>query len=169
MKKILLTLIALVLTSASVFAQTPAEIINKMDEVMQQHDTKSGLAMTMEMKIFIIGTVSSRVMTYGDKIRVEAGAGDKHIISWIDGDTEHEYNVEEKVIKIKRRDTSKPSKEKENMGMFKSATEGYDVTLTKETDDAWYFHCKKSRSNPKRTIPRIWTLSSPRAPICPRA
>ena len=64
MKKILLTLIALVLTSASVFAQTPAEIINKMDEVMQQHDTKSGLAMTMEMKIFIIGTVSSRVMTF---------------------------------------------------------------------------------------------------------
>lgn len=169
MKKILLTLIALVLTSASVFAQTPAEIINKMDEVMQQHDAKSGLAMTMEMKIFIIGTVSSRVMTYGDKIRVEAGAGDKHIISWIDGDTEHEYNVEEKVIKIKRRDTSKPSKEKENMGMFKSATEGYDVTLTKETDDAWYFHCKKSRSNPKKDDPKNMDLVVAKGTYMPKS
>ena len=46
MKRIISLLCSLALASAAVFAQTPEEIIARMDEAMQQHDSGSGLAMT---------------------------------------------------------------------------------------------------------------------------
>ena len=158
MKRILSLLCSLVLASAAVFAQTPEEIIARMDEAMEQHDSRSGLAMTMEMKIFILGTFSTDVKTRGDKIRMETNAADKHLITWMDGDTEYDYNVGGKVITIKHRNASSTSKEEENMKMFKSATEGYDVSLTKETDSAWHFRCKKNRSNTNKDDPKTMDL-----------
>ena len=34
------------------------------------------------------------------------------------------------------------------------ANEGYDVTLSKETDKAWYFNCKKSKDNKEKDVPK---------------
>ena len=158
MKKILYILVTLVLSSVSVFAQTPEEIIAQMDQVMEKHEAKDGFAMVMEMKIPILGTFASAVKSWGDKMRMEMDVKGEQMITYIDGDTEWDYNVKEKVIKIKKRDVTKKSKEEENMKMFQSATEGYDVSISKETDKAWFLRCKKNRSNTNEDDPKNMDL-----------
>lgn len=158
MKKILYILVTLVLSSVSVFAQTPDEIIAQMDQVMERHEAKDGFAMVMEMKIPILGTFASAVKSWGDKMRMEIDVKGEQMITYIDGDTEWDYNVKEKVIKIKKRDVTKKSKEEENMKMFQSATEGYDVSISKETDKAWFLRCKKNRSNTNKDDPKNMDL-----------
>ncbi len=158
MKKILYILVTLVLSSVSVFAQTPDEIIAQMDQVMERYEAKDGFAMVMEMKIPILGTFASAVKSWGDKMRMEMDVKGEQMITYIDGDTEWDYNVKEKVIKIKKRDVTKKSKEEENMEMFQSATEGYDVSISKETDKAWFLRCKKNRSNTNKDDPKNMDL-----------
>jgi len=158
MKKILYILIALVLSSVSVFAQTPEEIVSQMDRVMEKYQAEDGFAMVMEMKIPILGTFASAVKSWGDKMRMEMDVKGEQMITYIDGDTEWDYNVKEKVIKIKKRDVTKKSKEEENMKMFESATEGYDVSISKETDKAWFLRCKKNRSNTNKDDPKNMDL-----------
>lgn len=158
MKKILCILVTLVLSSVSVFAQTPEEIIAQMDQVMEKHEAKDGFAMVMEMKIPILGSFASAVKSWGDKMRMEIDVKGEQMITYIDGDTEWDYNVKEKVIKIKKRDVTKKTKEEENMKMFQSATEGYDVSISKETDKAWFLRCKKNRSNTNKDDPKNMDL-----------
>ncbi len=158
MKKILYILVTLVLSSVSVFAQTPEEIIAQMDQVMEKHEAKDGFAMVMEMKIPILGSFASAVKSWGDKMRMEIDVKGEQMITYIDGDTEWNYNVKEKVIKIKKRDVTKKTKEEENMKMFQSATEGYDVSISKETDKAWFLRCKKNRSNTNKDDPKNMDL-----------
>ena len=158
MKKILYILVTLVLSSVSVFAQTPEEIVSQMDRVMEKYQAEDGFAMVMEMKIPILGTFASAVKSWGDKMRMEIDVKGEQMITYIDGDTEWDYNVKEKVIKIKKRDVTKKSKEEENMKMFQSATEGYDVSISKETDKAWFLRCKKNRSNTNKDDPKNMDL-----------
>ena len=158
MKKILYILVTLVLSSVSVFAQTPEEIIAQIDQVTEKHEAKDGFAMVMEMKIPILGTCASAVKSWGDKMRMEIDVKGEQMITYIDGDTEWDYNVKEKVIKIKKRDVTKKTKEEENMKMFQSATEGYDVSISKETDKAWFLRCKKNRSNTNKDDPKNMDL-----------
>ena len=42
--------------------------------------------------------------------------------------------------------------------MLQGVTEGYDVSLTSETDEAWYFLCKKSRTNKDKDDPKKMDL-----------
>ena len=158
MKKILCILVTLVLSSVSVFAQTPEEIIAQMDQVMEKHEAKDGFAMVMEMRIPILGSFASAVKSWGDKMRMEIDVKGEQMITYIDGDTEWNYNVKEKVIKIKKRDVTKKTKEEENMKMFQSVTEGYDVSISKETDKAWFLRCKKNRSNTNKDDPKNMDL-----------
>ena len=157
MKRILTFICALVLTTAA-FAQTPEEIVVEMGKAMEKHEVTDGFAMVMEMKIPILGTFASAVKSWGDKMRMEMDVKGEQVITYIDGDTEWDYNVKEKVIKIKKRDVTKKTKEEENMKMFQSATEGYDVSISKETDKAWFLRCKKNRSNTNKDDPKNMDL-----------
>ena len=157
MKRILTFICALVLATAA-FAQTPEEIVVEMGKAMEKHEVTDGFAMVMEMKIPILGTFASAVKSWGDKMRMEMDVKGEQVITYIDGDTEWDYNVKEKVIKIKKRDVTKKSKEEENMKMFQSATDGYDVSISKETDKAWYLRCKKSRTNTNKDDPKNMDL-----------
>ena len=157
MKRILTFICALVLTTAA-FAQTPEEIVVEMGKAMEKYEVTDGFAMVMEMKIPILGTFASAVKSWGDKMRMEIDVKGEQMITYIDGDTEWNYNVKEKVIKIKKRDVTKKTKEEENMKMFQSATEGYDVSISKETDKAWFLRCKKNRSNTNKDDPKNMDL-----------
>ena len=152
------TLILFLSLAVTAFAQTAEEIVARMDEIMEKYESSEGIAMTMDMKIPLLGTFSSSVKSYGDKLRMDMDVKGEHMITYVDGDTEWDYNVKEKVIKIKKRDASKKSQEEENMKMFQSATEGYDVSISKETDKAWYLRCKKSRTNTNKDDPKNMDL-----------
>ena len=153
MKRFFALLTAFVLAVAA-YAQTAEEIIAKMDEAMSQVGEENGLRMTMDMKIPILGTISTNACTLGDKMRMEAEMMGKKLVTWQDGETEWTYDASENTITIEKQDKSKKSGEKENMQMFQSATEGYDVSVSKETDTAWTIKCKKNRSNTNKDDPK---------------
>ena len=155
--KRLFTLIAALAFALVSFAQTPEEIVDRMSEAMEQLES-NGLRMTMDIKIPILGTMSTVAWSLGDKMRMEAEAMGKKIITWMDNDTEWTYTAEDNTITIKNRDAQKPSSEQENMKMLDSVTEGYDVFLKKETDTAWYIQCKKNKTNTNKDDPKTMDL-----------
>ena len=153
MKKIFAALAAGLLAVAA-YAQTAEEIMAKMGEVMEQVGEESGLRMTMDIKIPILGTMSTKAWSLGDKMRLEAEMMGKKLITWQDGETEWTYDSDANTITIEKQDTSKKSEEKENMEMFQNATEGYDVSIGKETSTTWTIKCRKNRSNTNKDDPK---------------
>ncbi|MBQ3766924.1 MAG: hypothetical protein II874_09335 [Bacteroidales bacterium] len=153
MKRFLALLSAVVLTVAA-YAQTAEEIIARMDAAMEQVETENGFRMTMDLKIPLLGTMSSHAWSLGNKTRLEAEMAGKKLVTWQDGQTEWTYDASENTITIEDQDQSKKSEEKENMKMFQSATEGYDVSISKETATAWTIKCRKNRSNTKKDDPK---------------
>lgn len=153
MKKIFAALAAGLLAVAA-YAQTAEEIMAKMGQVMEQVGEESGLRMTMDIKIPILGTMSTKAWSLGDKMRMEAEMMGKKLITWQDGETEWTYDSDANTITIEKQDTSKKSEEKENMEMFQNATEGYDVSIGKETSTTWTIKCRKNRSNTNKDDPK---------------
>lgn len=153
-----LALLAACAFAVTAFAQTPEEIVAKMDEVMNGRDLNQGFRMTMDLKIPILGTFSTTAYTLGDKMRMEGEIKGKKMITWQDAETEWEYLPDERKVTIKRRDPQKKSSEEENMKMFQSATVGYDVFLKSETEDAWCILCKKNKSNKEKDDPKTMEI-----------
>ena len=153
MKRFFALLTALTLAVA-VYAQTAEEIVAKMDAAMEQVSAENGFRMTMDIKIPILGTMSSNAWSLGDKMRLEAEMMGKKLVTWQDGQTEWTYDAGENTITIENQDKTKKSDEKENMKMFQSATEGYDVSIAKETSSAWTIKCKKNRFNTNKDDPK---------------
>lgn len=156
--KRLFSIITFIAMAAVAVAQTPEEIISRMEAEMAKHDEKEGFAMTMDMKIIIIGTISSRSYVLGDKMRVEADKGDNHFVTWSDGTTDWTYDSDKNEIEIK---DAKPKEKSETNGdvkMFSGITEGYDVKIDKETATEWHIRCKRSKSNPDKDAPKRMDL-----------
>lgn len=157
MKK-LLSIIAFIAFAGVAIAQTPEEIISRMEAEMAKHDEKEGLAMTMDMKIPILGTFSSRTYTLGDKYRIEITEDGKQSITWSDGKTDWTYSSEKNEIEIKKHEVKEKTETEGDAKMFSGITDGYDVKLDKETSDSWQFLCKRSKSNPDKDAPKKMTL-----------
>lgn len=157
MKK-LLSIIAFIAFAGVAIAQTPEEIISRMEAEMAKHDEKEGLAMTMDMKIPILGTFSSRTYTLGDKYRIEITEDGKQSITWSDGQTDWNYDSEKNEIEIKKHEVKEKTETEGDAKLFSGITDGYDVKLDKETSDSWQFLCKRSKSNPDKDAPKKMTL-----------
>ena len=153
MKRFFALLTALTLVVAA-YAQTAEEIVARMDAAMEQVSAENGFRMTMDIKIPILGTMSSDAWSLGDKMRLEANMMGKKLVTWQDGQTEWTYDAGENTITIENQDKTKKSDEEENMKMFQSATEGYDVSIAKETSSAWTIKCKKNRFNTNKDDPK---------------
>lgn len=156
--KRLFSIIAFIAMAAVAVAQTPEEIISRMEAEMAKHDEKEGLAMTLEMKIPILGTFSSRNYTLGDKYRIEITEDGKQTITWSDGQTDWNYDSEKNQVEIKKHEVKEKTETEGDAKMFNGITDGYDVKLDKETSDTWQFLCKRSRSNPDKDAPKKMTL-----------
>ena len=150
MKKILCFIICLIL-SAVALAQTAEEILDKMDEVFSRYEN-DGIAMTVQSKIPILGSITMKACTLGQKSRMETKLMGTNLIIWDDGETEWTYNAKNNELAI---DSSTPSSgEDGDAEMFKDVADGYDVSIKKETADAWYILCKKSKTNTIKEAPK---------------
>lgn len=150
MKK-LLSILFFVAMAAVAMAQTPQEIISRMETEMEKHE-KEGIVMTVDAKISIFGTVTTKTYSLGDKMHSEGKMMGIEIITWADGKTEWSYNSKTNEVKISTQEES--SETEGNAEMFSDITDGYDVTIDKETDKAWYLLCKKSKSNKDKDDPK---------------
>ena len=158
MKKLIAIISFIALTTAAM-AQTAEEIITRMEAEMSKHDESEGTAMTMDMKIIFVGTISSRNYVLGDKMRIEAINDDgKNFVTWSDGKTEWVYDSEKNEIEIKN---AKPKEKSETNGdtkLFQDITDGYEVKIDKETATEWHIRCKRSKSNPDKDAPKRMDL-----------
>lgn len=155
--KRLIGLFAALLFAAVSYAQTAEEVISKMEEVMGAHE-KEGIVMTMDIKMPIIGTLSTRTWFIGDKYRTEGGMKNVKLVSVCDGTTEWTYDGKSNEITIVSVDPDHKSDEASDAEMFHNVTEGYDVSIKKETDTEWQILCKKSKDNTNKDDPKTMTL-----------
>ena len=150
MKKIF-CIIACLALSVAAMAQTAEEILDKMDEVFSRYE-KDGIAMAVQTKIPILGSITMKAWTLGQKSRMETRLMGTNLIIWDDGETEWTYNAKDDKLTI---DSSTPSSEEDgDAEMFQDVTDGYDVSIKKETADAWYIQCKKSKTNTNKEDPK---------------
>lgn len=170
MKRILFLLglcsLAMATPCLTLSAQTPEEIIEKVDQMMNRSDTE-GLYMVMEMKIPILGSFTSQVYSLGSKARAEMEVKDKKSIVWMDETTTWTYDVVKNEVTITNRDVTKSSDADNNKSLLKGITNGYDVKLQKETADAWYFICTKNASNTEKDDPKRMDLVVSKADYMP--
>ena len=157
MKK-LLSIIFFVAMATAAMAQTAEEIVSRMDAEMSKHDESEGFVMTMDVKIIIIGKISSRSYVLGDKMRIEANRDGKDFITWSDGVTEWDYDSEKNEIEIKNAKHKEKSETKGDTKLFKGITDGYDIKIDKETATEWHIRCKRSKSNPDKDAPKRMDL-----------
>ena len=153
MKKIF-TLFAALFTATALFAQTAEEIVAKMDKVTDQFEAE-GFSMIMDMKIPIVGTFSTTMYTLGDKYKASITIMGKELITWSDGKTDWEYDASKNVITITNATSSDA---KDSMNTLNGITDGYDLKLKKETADAWYIQCTKSKNNTNKDDPKKMDL-----------
>ena len=138
-------MVAALLLSVMALAQTPKEIVSRMEEAMEKHE-KEGIVMTMDIKIL------------GDKYKSEGGMMGVKIVTWSDGTTTWTYDGKKDEITIEDTAHAKPDENKGDTEMFTGVADGYDVSLKKETDDAWYLLCKKSKDNKEKDDPKTMDL-----------
>lgn len=157
MKKII-AIISFIALATTAMAQTAEEIVSRMNAEMSKHNESEGFAITMDMKIILVGTISSRSYILGDKMRIEANKDGKDFITWSDGKTEWSYDSETNEIEITNAKPREKSDKDSNTKMFKNVTEGYDVRIDKETATEWHIRCKRSKSNPDKDAPKRMDL-----------
>lgn len=164
MKRFLLTLAAL-FAATSMFAQTNEEILARMDAELATLDS-NGFSMIMEIKIPILGTISTNMYTFGDKTKALVNAKGEKSIIWSDSVTDWEYDVNKNELTISNAKTSKSSSD-DSMSALKGVTDGYDVKLKKEDDSVWYFVCTKSKTNTNKDDPQKMDLAVSKTTFLP--
>ena len=157
MKK-LLAIIGFIALAATAMAQTAEEIVSRMNAEISKHNESEGVAITMDMKIILVGTISSRSYILGDKMRIEANKDGKDFVTWSDGKTEWSYDSETNEIEITNAKPREKSDKDSNTKMFNGITDGYDVRIDKETATEWHIRCKRSKSNPDKDAPKRMDL-----------
>lgn len=155
MKK-LYCLFTVLACAVAAMAQTPEEILSRMETEMDKHE-QEGLVMTVDTKIPILGTMSIKTYALGDKLRMESEMMGVRIVTWTDGETEWTYESKSNKIEIKYADAS-TTEDSGDAEMFNGIADGYDVTIAKETADAWHLLCKKSRANQDKDAPKRMDL-----------
>lgn len=120
---------------------------------MNAHE-KDGIAMVVDVKMPILGTMSSKTYAVGEKFRVEVSMAGVDVITWSDGKTKWTYTSKDNEVVIENENPDRPTSSDSDTEMFSGIAEGYDVSLSKETDKAWYFNCKKSKTNKDKDAPK---------------
>ena len=157
MKRIIFVLAAL-LIAGSTFAQTAQEIVDRMEAEMEKHEN-DGIIMTVDAKLPVVGTMTTKTYTLGDRLRVEGEMLGVKIITWSDGQTEWTYNSKSNTVEIVREKESTKDSSDGDAEMFLGITDGYDVSIEKETADAWHILCKKSKTNTDKDAPKTINLA----------
>lgn len=156
MKK-LFSVITFIIFATVAIAQTPQEIISRMETELGKHENE-GVIMTIDAKVPILGTVTTKTYSLGDKNRIEVTMKGVEVITWTNSETSWTYHSKSNKVEIKKLDVNKSAESEGDIEMFNGITDGYDVTLDKETAKAWNILCNKSKSNKDKDAPKKMEL-----------
>lgn len=163
MKKAIISILAALLTATALFAQTPEEVIARMDQETARFDTE-GFSMVMEMKIPLLGTFPTQMYTLGKKYKAIIEIKGKKAITWSDGVTDWDYDASKNELTITNATSSDAE---DSMASLSGITDGYDVKFKKETADAWHILCTKSKTNTNKDDPKKMELVVSKATYLP--
>ena len=166
MKKILVSFIAVLFAASAIQAQTTEEILAKMNQECARFDTE-GFYVVMDMKLPILGTFSTQMYSLGEKFKGVVNAKGETSIMWSDGLTDWDYDASKNELTITNAKPSEDTEAEGNVKVLKNITEGYDVKLKKETAEAWYFVCTKSKTNTVKDDPKKMDLVVSKATYLP--
>ena len=157
MKRFFTLLLTALLASSTLSAQTPEEIIARMDRETDRFDAE-GFSMVMEIRLPILGAFATTVYTRGDKYKMVTTVKDETVINWSDGVTDWQYEPSKNEVTIEPRKAGTTSDAESNKKMIDSVTQGYDVRLKGQTDEVWQFRGTKSRDNTDKDDPKNMDL-----------
>ena len=163
MKKVFISILAALLTATALFAQTPEEVIARMDQETARFDTE-GFSMVMEMRIPLLGTFPTQMYTLGKKYKAIIEIKGKKAITWSDGVTDWDYDASKNELTITNATSSDAE---DSMASLSGITAGYDVKFKKETADAWHILCTKSKTNTNKDDPKKMDLVVSKATYLP--
>lgn len=159
MKRILCSLTALVCVTVA-FAQTGLEIVNRMNEMINSHNS-DGVSMYIDIKIPILGTVTTKTMHLGDKTRLEIEVSDEKIITYLGDTVQWLYTPgnNQATIMASNQESNNPAADAGmDIGLFDDVAEGYDISIKSENLVKWELACKKKKSNPDKDAPKNITI-----------
>ncbi|MBR3660220.1 MAG: hypothetical protein IKN61_09965 [Bacteroidaceae bacterium] len=162
MKRFLCFAIAF-LSATLTFAQTGLEIVNRMNERINSRKA-DGLSVNVDVKVPIVGLVTTRTWILGDKRRLNVNMKGHDIITFNDGKTNWVYMSESNSLIITNDTISakvaqtQNSKGSMDMDMFGDISGGYEVTIKSENMVKWELLCKKKKSNDDDDSPKKITL-----------
>ena len=108
MKKLFSLLLVLTITVTGL-CQTPEQIVSRMSKQIDSL-SKGGVAMTVELKVPILGTQTTRCYLLDKKGCFEIKIKDAQVITWADSLDVWVYNSKENTVEISRHKESKSSK-----------------------------------------------------------
>ena len=150
MKRHILLVLLLLSGAVAGYAQTAEEILTKMEEVMDKHDESEGLAMKIAMKFPIIGTVSTKMYSRGEKTKITGKMVGRDMTTWSDGVTDWMLIEGELTISNAKNESDDDA----DLSMFEGIVNGYDVSIKKQDAEAWYLRGKKNKSNTDKDAPK---------------
>ncbi|MBQ6437535.1 MAG: hypothetical protein IJK20_03685 [Bacteroidales bacterium] len=165
MKRIV-CLLALLASPLCLMAQTPQEIVARMSETMEARESE-GVYMIVDVRVPIIGTISSKTWILGEKTRIESKMLGTKMIIWEDETTEWSYNVKKNTVEISSSmlpaaDSAAVAGTESNsdgdLSMFSGIDKDYEIVLQKETEDAWYLRCKRRKEVKDDDAPKTINL-----------
>lgn len=165
-KHIVMALAAIIFTAASVSAQTAEEILEKMSAEMERGEAE-GFSMDFIMKMPILGSISTHNQIRGEKIKSEIKSSEGDSIVWSDETTDWTYSPKTNEITIENRKTDGTKDNNSDMSQFESISHGYDVSIQKQTPEAWYIVCKKNKDNKEKDDPKRMDLAVRKADFLP--
>ena len=115
--------------------------------------------MVVEVKLPVLGTMSTKSYMLGSKCRMEATMKDITLVYWYDETTERIYDSKSNEIKVKALKGDKKSGNGSEKELLEGISEGYDLSLEKETDTEWQIRCKKAKSNTDKDAPKSILLT----------
>ena len=135
--KRLISVITFLLIVFAASAQTPEEILNRMSEELSKHES-DGICMITDVKVPVVGTLSTKTYSLGEKLRMETTTMGIEVVIFED----EEDNVKGSVRVLKYNDLSEDYKNgidgvKEG-GVSKviNGEYGYYVVKILNTDDS---------------------------------
>ena len=147
MKRLTLVLFALVALAFSGFAQTADEIVARMEKEVARGE-KEGVAMTMTMKIPLVGEIVTKMKVIGDDTRSVVKMKEEDMVIWTDKTTIRSYSSKSNEIVIENSKSDRSDNKEQDM--FKGIATGYKTTITGETDATWSLKCVRTHDNPDK-------------------
>ena len=142
------------------FAQTGLEIVNRMNQRLSDRNPE-GVCVSADVKIPVMGTVTTRTYSRGNKRRMEVESEKINTITFIDDTLQWTYvkgSTEVVLTNLHIGKSNGADSPGMNTGMFDDIPDVYDITIKSQNSVKWELQCRRKKGNKDDDYPKHLTL-----------